>query len=81
MLWVKDFRNFGRSGGWLAETWVEWPDGLRQMLTSDQPAPVGTSRQTTLDTPVRPQSHKASPATLDTPRALNGGVNSDDREV
>lgn len=32
MLWVKDCRNFGRSGGWLAETWVQWPDGLRQLL-------------------------------------------------
>jgi hypothetical protein len=47
----------------------------------DQPAPVGTSRQTTLDTPVRPRPNKSTPATLDTSRGLNGGAISDDRKV
>jgi hypothetical protein len=32
MLWVKDFRNFGLTGGWFAEKWVKWPDGKRQLL-------------------------------------------------
>lgn len=34
MVWVKDRRNFGRTGGWIAETWVRWPDGREQMIGS-----------------------------------------------
>jgi hypothetical protein len=32
----------------------------------DQPAPVGTSRRTTLDTPVRPRPANEAPAQLGT---------------